>query len=175
MTNNISHETPGRLIWAVPFMFALLFGVSSECRGQTQPDDMNTTASTTTPKKKATVGPVFTNYRKVEIGMDASSVDDILGKPESEYPDRIFFEISNAEDVQIAIGPDKKVTAVVVSFAEGKGAPDFSTVFGEGVEPDRRPDGTIYKMVRYPDAGYWVSYYAAAGDKGNVTLMMRKF
>ena len=174
MTNKRSHRVRASFVMVLPVVVGLVLGISTECMGQTQTDEMNTTASTTIPKKNGSTGPLLKNYRNVEIGMEASAVDDILGKPESKYPDRIFFEISNAEDVQIVVGPDQKVTAVVVSFAEGKGAPEFVSIFGDGVEPDKRPDGSVYKMVRYPDAGYWVSYYAAAGNKGNVTLMMRK-
>ncbi len=33
-----------------------------------------------------------------------------------------------------------------------------------GVEIIPKKNGTIYKLIRYPDAGYWVAYSRTAGQ-----------
>jgi hypothetical protein len=43
-----------------------------------------------------------------------------------------------------------------------------------GVELIAKPNGSMYQLVRYPDAGYWVSYNRTAGDKPIVTITMQK-
>jgi hypothetical protein len=43
-----------------------------------------------------------------------------------------------------------------------------------GVELQAKPDGSMYELKRYPDAGYWVSYNRTAGDKPIVTITMQK-
>ena len=37
-----------------------------------------------------------------------------------------------------------------------------------------KPDGSIFKMIRYQDAGYWVSYNRQAGEKAVVIVMIQK-
>ena len=43
-----------------------------------------------------------------------------------------------------------------------------------GVEITPKKNGTIYKLVRYPDAGYWVAYSRTAGKSPIVSVTMRK-
>jgi hypothetical protein len=45
-------------------------------------------------------------------------------------------------------------------------------VFGEDFET--KPDGSKHKLVRYPKAGYWVSYSRTAGDTPIVTITIQK-
>ena len=44
-----------------------------------------------------------------------------------------------------------------------------------GAELTANPDGRIYRLVRYPKVGYWVSYSRTAGDSPLVTVMMQKY
>jgi hypothetical protein len=43
-----------------------------------------------------------------------------------------------------------------------------------GDELEARPDGSLYKLVRYPKAGYWVSYSRTAGNSPIVSVTMQK-
>ena len=43
-----------------------------------------------------------------------------------------------------------------------------------GTDADKKPDGSLYKLVRYPKAGYWVSYSRTAGDSPTITVTMQK-
>jgi hypothetical protein len=43
-----------------------------------------------------------------------------------------------------------------------------------GTELQAKPDGSMYQLNRYPEAGYWVSYNRTAGDKPIITITMQK-
>ena len=65
-----------------------------------------------------------------------------------------------------------RVVAISVDYlAGGSGAPDYKDVIGEKVET--RPDGSLYKLVRYEKAGFWVSYNRSAGNS-MVTITIQK-
>jgi hypothetical protein len=65
------------------------------------------------------------------------------------------------------------VIAISVDYFGGDAkAPSPSEVLGE--ELKAKPDGSIYQLKRYPDAGYWVSYNRTAGEKPIITITMQK-
>jgi hypothetical protein len=43
-----------------------------------------------------------------------------------------------------------------------------------GAEAGAKTDGSIYKLLRYPKAGYWVSYSRTAGSSPTTTITMQK-
>jgi hypothetical protein len=57
-------------------------------------------------------------------------------------------------------------------MSAGDKAPAPSAVVGSDIEA--RPDGSLYQMVRYPKAGYRVSYSRTAGNSTIVSVMMQK-
>ena len=66
-----------------------------------------------------------------------------------------------------------KVVAISIDFMGGlNDAPSPKQVLGADIEA--KPDGSIYKLVRYPKAGYWVSYNRTAGDSPLVSITMQK-
>jgi hypothetical protein len=119
-------------------------------------------------------GPVFQEYRGVQIGWLADEVRKKLGNPADKGDEQDFYVFGEKETVQILY--DKvthKVTAISVDFMNG--ASDVITpqqVFGADFEG--KPDGSKHKLVRYPKAGYWVSYSRTAGDTPIVTITMQK-
>jgi hypothetical protein len=67
----------------------------------------------------------------------------------------------------------RKVTAISVDFVNGASSPITpQQVFGSDIES--KPDGSKYKLVRYPKAGYWVSYSRTAGETPMITITMQK-
>ena len=65
------------------------------------------------------------------------------------------------------------MTVLSVDFMAG--APDVptpKTVIGADIEP--KPDGSMYKMIRYTKAGYWVSYNRTAGDSPMISITIQK-
>jgi hypothetical protein len=67
----------------------------------------------------------------------------------------------------------KKVFAISVNFLNGaRDLPTAKNIFGSDIPP--KPDGSIYKMVRYPKAGCWVSFSRTAGDSPLTTVTVQK-
>jgi len=65
------------------------------------------------------------------------------------------------------------VTAISIDFSNGANAVITpQQVFGADFET--KADGTKYKLVRYPKAGYWVSYYRGSGNTPSITITMQK-
>jgi hypothetical protein len=118
--------------------------------------------------------PVFQEYRGVQIGWLADDVRKKLGNPADKGDEQDFYVFGEKETAQILY--DKathKVTAISVDFMNG--ASDVITpqqVFGADFET--KPDGSKHKLVRYPKAGYWVSYSRTAGDTPIVTITIQK-
>jgi len=118
--------------------------------------------------------PIFQEYRGVQIGWLADDVRKKLGNPADKGDEQDFYVFGEKETAQILY--DKathKVTAISVDFMSG--ASDVITpqqVFGADVET--KPDGSKHKLVRYPKAGYWVSYSRTAGDTPIVTITIQK-
>ena len=74
---------------------------------------------------------------------------------------------------QVFYDAGRNVWAVNVSYLGGQGkAPTPEQVFSGPVEV--KPDGSIYKMVKYERAGYYVAYSRDAGDAPLVTVVMQK-
>ena len=64
-------------------------------------------------------------------------------------------------------------TALALIYMDaGANAPTAKAVMGTDIEA--KPDGSLYKLVRYPKAGYWVSYSRTAGDAPIVSVTMQK-
>lgn len=164
----------------VLYLFIAVFSIvstsSAEISGQTPAanTDQASYIKKTSPSQAAVPAPFLKEYRKVSIGMTADTLRDAWGKPANEYSDGLFYEMSDSETIQIVLGPEKKITAIAITFIEGKGAPSFAQVFGDGVTPEKRENGSVYRMVRYPDAGYWVAYYVGPTEKADVSLTMQK-
>ena len=122
-------------------------------------------------KAPATV-PVYKDYRGVSIGMTADEVRSKLdGVKKGNGQD--FLLLSENESAQIYYDDKNKVTAISIDFiGDASKAPTPETVLGAGIEA--RPDGSMYKLNRYPEAGYWVSYNRTAGEKPIVTITIQK-
>src|SRR6476646_1651495 len=118
--------------------------------------------------------PSFREYRGVQIGWLADDVRKKLGNPADKGDEQDFFVFGEKETAQILY--DKathKVTAISVDFMNGaSGVITPQQVFGADFET--KPDGSKHKLVRYPKAGYWVSYSRTAGDTPIVTITIQK-
>lgn len=121
-------------------------------------------------------GPVFHEYRGIQIGWVADDVRKKLGNPANKGEEEDFYVFGTGESERVQILYDKatrKVTTISVDFMNG--ATDVITpqqVFGADVET--KPDGSKHKLVRYPKAGFWVSYSRTAGDTPIISITMQK-
>jgi len=129
-----------------------------------------------TSQKRAALAPeedpVFHDYRGVKIGWLADEVRKKLGSPANKGDEQDFYMFGEKETAQFMY--DKgQVTAISVDFMNG--AKEIITpqqVFGGDIEA--KPDGSKYRLVRYPKAGYWVSYSRTAGDSPIITVTIQK-
>lgn len=124
----------------------------------------------TTPDEE----PVFLEYRGVKIGWLADEVRKKLGNPADKGEEQDFYVFGEKETCQVLYDKaTRKVTAISVDFMNGASeAITPQQVFGSDI--DTKPDGSKYRLVRYPKAGYWVSYSRTAGDSPIITVTIQK-
>jgi hypothetical protein len=115
---------------------------------------------------------VIKEYRGMFIGSERDLVRQKLGDPKDEFPAEDSFELSDNESVRVFYDDAKKVRAIVVTYS-GKldSAPKPNEVLVEAIEP--KPDGGIYKMVRFEDKGFWVSYMKISGDNPSIIITVQ--
>ena len=119
------------------------------------------------------IQPAFTEFKGVRIGMSAEDARKKLGNPRDKGDEQDFYVFNDTQAVQIYYDKDKSVSAISIDYMEGaSGVPSCKDVLG--TEADKKDDGSIYKMLRYPKAGYWVSYSRTAGNSPTVTITMQK-
>ena len=131
-----------------------------------------------TAQKRASLAPeeepVFHDYRGVKIGWLADEVRKKLGDPANKGDEQDFYVFGEKETAQVFYDKaTRQVTAISVDFM--KGATEAITpqqVFGADFEA--KADGSKTKLVRYPKAGYWVSYSRTAGDSPIITVTIQK-
>ncbi|HEV2880817.1 MAG TPA: hypothetical protein VGX24_05865 [Pyrinomonadaceae bacterium] len=117
--------------------------------------------------------PPFQEYKGVRIGMTADEARKKLGSPTDKGDTQDFYLVSDKETVQVMYDGEKKVSAIALIYMNaGDKAPTPKAVTGGEIEA--RPDGSLYKLVRYPKAGYWVSYSRTAGASPIVSVTMQK-
>lgn len=118
--------------------------------------------------------PIFHDYRGIKLGWLADDVRKKLGNPANKADDQDYYIFNENERAQVYYDKaTRQVTAISVDFMTG--ASEIITpqqVFGGDIEA--KSDGSKSKLVRYPKAGYWVSYSRTAGDKPIISVTMQK-
>lgn len=115
----------------------------------------------------------FNEYKGAKIGMSSSEVRQKLGKPEQPNKTQETFNISDKENARVFYDGEGKVTTILITYmGKSDKVPTPEIIFGEKVEANA--DGTIYKMVRYADAGFWVAYSRTAGDDPFTMITIQK-
>ena len=132
-----------------------------------------------TPKGNAfndsttTQAALVTDYRGIRLGMTADEVQAKFGKG-VRVDEQEFFVLNERETLQIVYDKANKITGISVDFLGGVGAPDYRTVVGPDINV--KPDGAMYKMVRYDQLGFWVSYNRTSNNSVMmVTITIQKF
>jgi hypothetical protein len=182
--------------FAAPMLFAFALVVpagAQETKPNRQPETPATTQTTTvtqTPTAEKTAAtkpaeaqptnatppvaePLFKEYRGVSLGLSADEVRAKLGKPEEKSDAMDFFVFSDRERARVYYDKDKKAHAVIVTYiGQNAGAPPPAAVIGADIEA--KADGSMYKLVTYPQAAYWIAYSRTAGDSPMVMITMQK-
>jgi hypothetical protein len=121
---------------------------------------------------KAVVEPLYREYKGIQIGMTAGDVRAKLGKPEEKSDAMDFYVFSDKERARVYY-QDGKASAIIATYmGNDSGAPAPAAVIGTDIEA--KPDGSLYQMKTYPQAGYWVAYSRTAGDSPMVIITMQK-
>lgn len=117
--------------------------------------------------------PTFSAFKGVRIGMQADEARKKLGAPRDKSDEQDFYVFNDTEAVQVYYDAGKAVSAISIDYMSGaSGVPSCKDVLG--MDGETRADGSIYKLMRYPKAGYWVSYSRTAGNSPTVTITIQK-
>jgi hypothetical protein len=133
-----------------------------------------TAASPTQAQQKANqVEPAFQDYRGIQLGMLADEVRKKLGQPKDKGDEQDFYMFGDNETLQIVYDKTHKVITISADFLTAAASvPTAKQVFGAEIEP--KADGSVYKMVRFPKAGYWISYNRTGGDSPLTSVTLQK-
>lgn len=117
--------------------------------------------------------PLFLEYRGVQLGMTAEEVRKKLGDPREKGDEQDFYVFSENETAQFLYDKTHKVSAISADFMTvGTNVPTAKGVFG--AEVNAKADGSVYKMVRYTKAGYWLSFNRTSGTSPLTTVTLQK-
>ncbi len=117
--------------------------------------------------------PAFSDFKGVSIGMHADDARKKLGNPRDKSAEQDFYMFGDNQAVEVFYDKAGAVTAISIDYMSGaNGIPSCKDVLG--AEAEKKSDGSVYKIVRYPKAGYWVSYSRTAGDSATVTITIQK-
>jgi len=142
------------LLVAIVFSFTFIV-VEGQSRKPTKP--AATSLTNTTPTQQ----PLMTDYKGVRLGMTADEAHAKLGQGR-RVDDQELYVLSDQEIAQLLFDGSNKVIGISVDYLGGVGAPDYRTVVGPDINV--KPDGSMYKLVRYDNLGFWVSYNRTANS-----------
>ena len=127
----------------------------------------------TLPTPATTERSPFAEYRGVTIGMAADDLRKKLGVPKDKSDAQDFYAFSENESAQFYYDDAHHLMAIMITFmGDLKTAPTPKDVFGEAVPA--KPDGGVSKMVRFPKAGYWISYNRGGGSDAILSIAIQK-
>jgi hypothetical protein len=144
---------------------------------QPAPAQTPTTQAATTPAgetvaAKPAAAPLYGEYRGVKLGMSAAEVRAKLGKPEEKSDAMDFYTFSDRERARVYYTHGKATAVIATYIGKDANAPAPTAVLGAEIEA--KPDGSMYMMTPYKQAGYWVAYSCTPGDSPLVIITMQK-
>jgi hypothetical protein len=157
------------LFGLAPMLMLIVWGTLTDASGQKR----RPAAAKEQPAPPVVEEPVFQDYKGVKIGMTADEARKKLGTPKDMSDTQDFYVFSEKETAQVFYDAEKKVTAISIDYmGEGSGAPHCKAIVGTDIEC--KADGSMYKLVRYPKQGYWVSYNRTAGNTPTISVTIQK-
>jgi hypothetical protein len=116
--------------------------------------------------------PRFAEFKGVRIGMNADEARKKLGTPRDKSDELDLYVFNEKEAVQIIYDKSRVVSAISIDFMGGADAPPAKDVVGSDIQA--KADGSVYRLVRYPKAGFWVSYSRTAGDSPLISITLQR-
>ncbi|HEV2911949.1 MAG TPA: hypothetical protein VGX92_01420 [Pyrinomonadaceae bacterium] len=131
------------------------------------------TVTSTADKTNGEEGPIFSEYKGVRIGMMMDEARQKMGNPQDKSDEQDFYVFNDKESAQVFYDKTHKTYAISINYlGTGGSTPTPKDVLGSEIEA--KPDGSMYKMMRYPKAGFWVSYSRTAGNDPLVTVTLQR-
>jgi len=147
---------------ALCYLALLLLAAATLCAAQTPTQD----------KQDKAEEPPFHEYKGVRIGMTLDEARKKLGNPADKSDKQDSFVFNDNESCQVYYDETHKVYAVAVTYLGGNAIPVPKNVLG--IDAEVKQDGSLYKLVRFPKVGYWVSYTRTSGDAPMTLITMQK-
>jgi hypothetical protein len=117
--------------------------------------------------------PPFHAFKGVAIGMTVADARLKLGNPTDKSDAQDLYNVNDKQIVQVYYDSGGKVSAISLMFTNaGADVLTPRAVFGSDIEA--KADGSIYKLVRYLKAGYFVAYSRTAGNEPMVSVTIQK-
>lgn len=118
----------------------------------------------------------FSEYRGIAIGTtEVELLERIETKPTFESKDDYVFVFSDDESAQFLLDEGRKVKVISVTYSgDDSRAPTYGEVFGIDAPIKMTPEGKVYNLVNYPEAGFWVAYYKSTGEYAIVSITIQK-
>lgn len=170
-----------RSVFALSLFAALAFA-SPAVRGQensskqtSQQQQVATTEVGAEGSTNVQPAPKFTeyNYKGIRIGMSATEVREKLDHLKEKGKTQDFFVYSDTESMQVFYDAKGKAVAISIHYiGDNSNAPTPEAVLGHAVTP--KANGSVYELVRYPKAGYWIAYNRTVGSDPVITVTMQK-
>ena len=158
--------------WVISVLFGIAFSaqiVNAQERHAQTASAISKARSAAASEEPASIQ----GFRGVNIGMLAEEVRKKLGNPSDKGEEQDFFVLSDNETAQVVYDKTKKVVTLSFDFMSGaKEIPTPKSIFGSDIEA--KADGSMYRMVRYPKAGYWLSFNRTGGDTPLTSITFQK-
>jgi hypothetical protein len=152
------------LTWAAPRAFTQ--------EPAQQPSESSTPAPPQ-PEASPADEPLYGEFKGLKLGASQDEARKLLGRPQEMDKTQDFFVFSERERARVYYDDKGKVSAVIVTYiGKSAGAPPPKAILGSDIEA--KQDGSMYKMVNYPKAGYWVAYSRTAGDEPLTIITMQR-
>lgn len=117
--------------------------------------------------------PLYGEFKGLKLGASQGEARKLLGNPREMEKTQDFFVFSDRERARVYYDDKGAVSAIIVTYiGKSSNAPTPKAVLGSDVEA--KQDGSMYKMVSYPQAGYWVAYSRTAGDEPLTIITMQR-
>ena len=115
---------------------------------------------------------VFGSYRGVTVGTAIADARAKLGEPKEKSDQGDYFVIGTGESTQVVYEAGKVKIISTSYFGDKVKAPTAKEVLGTDAEPNA--EGGINKMIKFPKAGFWISYVRTAGSDPMVMITIQK-
>jgi hypothetical protein len=172
--NLLIFKLPGYALGAFA-LICVVTGASVSVSAQTRPSRGAAAAArtTTVEQPKGEDEPLFSEYKGVRLGMMADEARKKLGSPQDKGDEQDFYVFNEKESAQVFYDKTHKTYAISINYlGANTNMPLPKDVFGSEIEA--KPDGSMFKMVRYPKAGYWVSYSRTSGNDPIVSITIQR-